>query len=102
MSRRDALEKMLAEDPNDVFLHYALANELVKAGEVEAAWLRFETLHRDFPDYVPAWFRHAQALAEADRFEDARAVGQQGLIVADRVGDMHAAGEIRGFLEMLP
>jgi hypothetical protein len=54
MSRRAALEKMLAEDPQDVFLHYALANELVKAGEHAVAWDRFALLHRDFPDYVPA------------------------------------------------
>ncbi len=101
MSRRAALEKMLAEDPQDVFLHYALANELVKAGEHAAAWDRFALLHRDFPDYVPAWFRHAQALGEAGETDEARTVGQQALVVAERVGDMHAAGEIRGFLEML-
>lgn len=102
MSRRAALEKMLADDPSDVFLHYGLANELVKAGEYPAAWDRFALIHRDFPDYVPAWFRHAQALAEADETDEARTVGQQGLIVAERVGDMHAADEIRGFLDLLP
>lgn len=102
MNRRATLEKMLAEEPHDVFLHYALANELVKAGEYTAAWERFAFLHGEFPDYVPAWFRHAQALAEADHVDEARTVGQQGLTVAERVGDLHAAGEIRGFLEMLP
>ncbi len=102
MSRRATLEKMLIEEPHDVFLHYALANEFVKTAEYEAAWERFGFLHRDFPDYVPAWFRHAQALAEADLVEEAKTIGQQGLTVAERVGDMHAAGEIRGFLEMLP
>lgn len=102
MSRRAALEKMLADDPSDVFLHYGLANELVKAGEYAAAWERFESIHRDFPDYVPAWFRHAQALAESGETDAARTIGQQGLAVAERVGDFHAAGEIRGFLELLP
>jgi len=102
MSRRAALEKMLEEDPTDVFLHYGLANELVKAGESAAAWDRFALIHRDFPDYVPAWFRHAQALAEVGDTDAARTVGQQGLTVAERVGDFHAAGEIRGFLELLP
>lgn len=102
MGRRETLEKMLLDEPHDVFLHYALANELVKAGEQAAAWERFAMLHREFPDYVPAWFRHAQALAEADHVDEARSVGQLALVVAERVGDMHAAGEIRGFLEMLP
>lgn len=102
MSRRAALEKMLAEDPTDVFLHYGLANELVKAREYPAAWDRFTLIHRDYPDYVPAWFLHAQALAEAGDTDAARTIGQQGLIVAERVGDTHAAGEIRGFLELLP
>ena len=101
MSRREKLETMLKDDPTDVFLHYALATELLKVGELAAAESRFQQIHTQFPDYVPAWFRHAQAAAEQGAVEQARSLGQQGLEVARRVGDMHAAGEIAGFLELL-
>ncbi len=101
MSRRQKLEAMLADEPQDVFLHYALANELLKEQEVPAAMERFEQIHQEFPDYVPAWFRHAQAAAEQGDTETARAIGEQGLATAKRTGDFHAAGEIAGFLELL-
>lgn len=102
MSRRAALEQMLQDDPHDVFLHYGLANELAKGGEVPAALDRFRLIHEQFPDYVPAWFRHAQVLAEQGDSDEARRVGTTGLATAERVGDFHAAGELRGFLELLP
>jgi len=101
LSRRERLEAMLADDPGDVFLHYALATEWLKEGDFATAEVRFQNLHVDFPDYVPAWFQHAQALAEQGRLDEARLIGEQGLITARRVGDTHAAGEIAGFLELL-
>jgi predicted Zn-dependent protease len=101
MSRRDKLEQMLAAEPGDVFLHYALACELVKLGDLDAGLRRFETVHEQFPDYVAAWFRHAQVLAEQGETDAARTVGERGLETAHRVGDQHAAGEIAGFLELL-
>lgn len=101
MSRRDQLEAMLAAEPEDVFLHYALACELVKLGETVAGLARFETLHERFPDYVPAWFRHAQVLAESGDGASAKSIGERGLETARRVGDAHAAREIAEFLAML-
>jgi predicted Zn-dependent protease len=101
MARREQLEAMLAEDPGDVFLHYALACELVKLGEITAGLTRFDSIHEQFPDYVPAWFRHAQVLSEQGDADAARTIGERGLETARRVGDTHAAGEIAGFLELL-
>lgn len=102
MTRREQLEALLQQDPHDVFLHYALACELIKQGDFAAGCARFQTLHQDFPDYVPAWFKHAQVLAELGELTQARDVGLQGLETAHRVGDRHAAQEIAAFLELLP
>ncbi|OYW20865.1 MAG: hypothetical protein B7Z55_06630 [Planctomycetales bacterium 12-60-4] len=101
MSRREKLESMLVAEPDDVFLHYALATELLKQGEATLAEEKFAQIHAQFPDYVPAWFRHAQAAQEQGRTDDARTIGEQGLATARRVGDHHAAGEIAGFLDLL-
>jgi hypothetical protein len=101
VSRREQLEAMLAAEPDDVFLHYALACELVKVGDTAVGLSRFDALHERFPDYVPGWFRHAQVLAESGDAAQARAVGERGLETARRVGDAHAAGEIAEFLALL-
>lgn len=92
---------MLADDSGDVFLHYALACELVKLGDVTGGLERFDAIHTLFPDYVPAWFRHAQVLAEQGQSDAARTIGEQGLETARRVGDSHASGEIAEFLALL-
>lgn len=102
MTRREQLEALLQQEPHDVFLHYALACELIKQGDCAGGCARFQKLHQDFPDYVPAWFKHAQVLAELGDLTQAREVGQRGLETANRVGDRHAAGEIAAFLELLP
>lgn len=101
MGRREQLEQLLAEDPDDVFLHYALATEDVKLGDLQEGLRRFRDLNQRFPDYVPGWFKHAQVLAEAGAPDEAREVGTRGLETARRVGDLHAAGELAEFLNLL-
>lgn len=101
MSRREKLQALLSDDPDDVFLLYGLACEEVKEGDVSAGLERFQQIHQRFPDYVAAWFKHAQLLAEAGESDQARAIGEQGLAAARRAGDGHALGEIAGFLELL-
>jgi predicted Zn-dependent protease len=102
MSRRAKLESLLAVDPDDVFLHYALATELIKEGDAMAADARFTLVHQRYPDYVAAWFRHAQWAHELGKLDEARTLATTGLEAARRVGDHHAAGELMGFLELLP
>jgi hypothetical protein len=101
MTRLQQLEAMLSEEPDDVFLLYGLACEEIKQGAQAAGLSRFDDIHSRFPDYVPAWFRHAQILAELGETDAAKQIGQTGLETARRVGDLHAAGELAGFLELL-
>jgi predicted Zn-dependent protease len=101
VSRRQKLEEMLAVDPNDPFLHYALALELVKLGERIAGLKRLSEMSVQFPDHVPALFRRGQLLAEDGDAAAARDVLNQGIRVALRVGDEHAVAEMRELLETL-
>src|SRR5262245_4387546 len=61
-SRKQQIEAMLADDPNDTFLNYALAMEHVSAGQDQEAVGRLEHLIQIAADYVPAYFQAAQAL----------------------------------------
>jgi tetratricopeptide (TPR) repeat protein len=100
-SRKQRIEEMLAEDPNDPFLRYGLAMEYVSAGQDEEAARCFEELLRRAPDYVPGYLQAGLALARLNREEEARAVYQAGIAVARRQGDPHAADEMARFLEGL-
>ena len=60
MSRREKIEAMLDDEPNDVFLRYSLAMELDKEGNHDASLTRLSELTRDKPPYVPAFFMAAQ------------------------------------------
>ncbi|MGH7224888.1 MAG: hypothetical protein ACRELF_16820, partial [Gemmataceae bacterium] len=60
-SRKEQLEEMLAEEPNDPFLHYGLAMEYVSAGEDRTAVERFQKLLAVAADYVPGYLQAGQA-----------------------------------------
>ena len=101
MTRRQQLEEMLRADPDDVFLHYALAMDLAAAGETAAALARLDGVIARDPDYVAAYFQQGQILAREGETEAAAGVLRRGIETAHRTGDTHAAGEMEGFLEAI-
>jgi tetratricopeptide (TPR) repeat protein len=100
-SRKQQIEEMLSQDPNDPFLRYGLAMEYVGTGQDEEAVRCFEQLLQASPDYVPGYMQAGRALVRLDRLEAARAIFQSGIAVARQQGDQHAAEEMGGFLEGL-
>lgn len=101
MSRREQLEKMLAASPDDLFLKYSLAMLLASEGEEEEAAEKLAAINQEHPDDVAAWFQRGQILARIGEVEESREVITAGIAVAQRVGNDHAEGEMRGFLDML-
>lgn len=101
MSRRERLEAMLVEEPDDPFLHYALAMEDKSAGNSAAALARLTEMEARFPDHVAAYFQRGQILSAEGESEAAAEVLRRGIAVARKVGDLHAAGEMQGLLELL-
>jgi predicted Zn-dependent protease len=99
--RRQRLEAMLAEDPHDLFLRYALALELDKEGESDRSLQLLGELMRAEERYVPAFFMSGQILARLARFGEARTALRDGVEAARQQGDHHAAGEMAEFLASL-
>src|SRR5947209_3042731 len=97
-SRKEQLEAMLADDPNDPFLRYGLAMEYVSAGDHGKAAECFRDLLAVAPDYVPAYLQAGQALVRLSQPDAARDVWARGVAVARGKGDTHAAEEMQGFL----
>jgi Flp pilus assembly protein TadD len=100
-SRKQQLEEMLAEDPNDPFLRYGLAMEYVSQGDDERAVRCFQELCAAAPDYVPAYHQRGQALVRLGRVDEARAVLQDGIRAAHQGGNAHAEEEMQVLLASL-
>jgi predicted Zn-dependent protease len=101
MSRKAQIEALLADEPDNSFLRYGLAMEYVSAGEEEQAIATFRDLMGRDPNYVPTYLQAGQVLARLGRETEARSVLEEGVRVAQRVGDAHAAGEMSGLLATL-
>lgn len=101
MSRREKIEAMLVDEPQDTFLRYSLAMELDKESEHEESLELLAELSRDDPPYVPAFFMSGQQLARLQRTDEARAFLRDGIEQARKQGDSHAAGEMSEFLATL-
>ncbi|MEO1497120.1 MAG: hypothetical protein AAFV43_08225 [Planctomycetota bacterium] len=101
MSRREKIEAMLADDPQDQFLRYSLAMEQDKDGDNDVSLNGLSGLTRDAAPYVPAFFMAAQQLARLDRVPEARTYLRDGIEEARKQGDAHAAGEMSEFLQSL-
>ncbi len=100
-TRKQQLDELLADDPNDAFLRYALAMEYAGEGNVEEALRCFKNMFTDKLEYVPAYLQAGQILMRLDRPDEARATFKNGITLAQRLGDAHAAGEMEGFLDTL-
>ncbi len=99
--RREKIEAMLADEPDDNFLRYSLAMELDKEGDHDASLTKLDELTRDQPPYVPAFFMAGQQLARLSRVEEARKVLRDGIEAAREQDNFHAAGEMSEFLASL-
>ena len=71
-SRRDKIEQMLRDEPEDIFLRYALAMELEKEEQPQLALDLHRSLIDGTPPYVASYFRSAQILVGMDQVEQAR------------------------------
>jgi predicted Zn-dependent protease len=100
-SRKEQLEAMLQEDPNDPLLRYMLAMEHVSGGDNAGAVKCFEELLARTATYVPAYMHLGQAFSRLGRIDEAKVIWQRGIVQARQQGDEHAAGEMQGMIESL-
>lgn len=100
-TRKQRLESMLADAPDDPELRYMLAMEYVAAQDDAGAVASFDELLRRAPNYTPAYHQTARALQRLDRLTEARTMLERGIPVALAQNDPHTAGEMQQLLELL-
>jgi tetratricopeptide (TPR) repeat protein len=98
MTRKEQLEEMLKDEPNDAFLHYGLAMEFVSDGNDLEAVKRFRQLIEVAPEYIPAYHQAGQALLRLQEIKQAHEILNRGVAVARQQGDMHAAEEMQALI----
>lgn len=95
MSRIPVLEQMLAAEPTDPFLLFALAKEYETRGEMHHALDFYLRCQAHNPDYVGLYY-HLGRRYEADgKPEKAIKTYKQGLDVAKKANDRHAFSELQ-------
>lgn len=98
---REALEKLLASGRDDALLRFSLGNACLKEADPEGAAMHLQQALAYDAGYSAAWKLLGQALAAADRSDEAAAAWERGIATAEQKGDVQAAKEMRVFLKRL-
>lgn len=101
MSRIEALQGFLQDDPSDSFSRYALALEFAKIDRHVDAVREFSDVIRRDPNYVAAYYQLGQLFATLGRREEAGATFRNGIDVAARIKDDHTRSELEAALAAL-
>src|SRR6478672_9484869 len=100
-TRREKIEAMLKDEPQDQFLRYSLACEYDNEDRTGESLALLRGLTVDQPPHVHSFLRGAQLLVKMDRIEEARATLRDGIEVARQQNELHAAGEMGELLASL-
>jgi tetratricopeptide (TPR) repeat protein len=93
-ARLSQLKEMLAEDPNDVFVDYAIGLELYKL-QAEEGILHLQQLAKKAPNYCPVHFKLGQWFTENDQEKEALNWFYLALEIAKKENDTKAINEIK-------
>ncbi len=98
-NRLETLQQMLAQDPNNTFVRYGLAQEYASNERLEEALAEFARLIELDPNYSSAYFHGGKILERLGRLDDARAMYERGVAACQRAGNAHALSEMQGALD---
>lgn len=95
MSRIDQIRQFLQDSPNDAFLRYALAQELQKQGDTEAAKEAYLWLTDNQPSYLATYYHLGKLLISQGEKEAALAWFNLGIEHAKAAKELHALSELQ-------
>jgi len=101
INRLNSLLQFHSDDPTDSFVLYSLAQEYAKRGNVVESRKFYSILRETNNDYVGLYY-HLGKLEESDKnHKEAIKVYDEGIAVAERLGDLHAKSELLGAKSLL-
>lgn len=81
-TRKEELQMFLKENPNDVFLNYALGLEFISENNLKEAQLQFEKVIGIDNTYIPAYYQLGMIYHQQNKTSDALEILNKGLILA--------------------
>lgn len=99
MERIEQLKKFVKEEPEDAFLHYALALEYLKFDSGKAK-SEFEDLLRKHPHYLPTYYPAAHLMIELGDEAEAEKLFTKGMEIAKSQLDQKMLMELRAAFEV--
>lgn len=91
--RLATMRAMVAKQPDNALLRFGLANELLKAHQLEEAVAELAVYLDKHKDEGNGWLRYADALHTLGRIDDARAACVRGIAAAQQFGHSFLVGE---------
>lgn len=95
------LAESLQKNPDDSFIKFALALELLKKDDVTKARVLFESVLRQDPDYLGVYYHLGKLYEHEGRFEDAKKMYSDGLNIAEKQENDRTILELNEALESL-
>lgn len=99
--RWEMLLDMLAAEPDDVFLNYALAMELMAREEFSKAKEQLEKVLQLKSEHLPCYYQLGKANEALGNIEDALSWYKKGLQIAQQQQNKKASGELNEAIWML-
>jgi tetratricopeptide (TPR) repeat protein len=100
-TRLQQIRILLASEPEDEFLNYALALELEKDGKPEEAIGILQQLLSKSDNYLGAYYKLGNLLEQCGRPEEARAVYTKGIAIASHQCQMKTLAELKEVLQQM-
>lgn len=100
--RIDEIGKMLADSPDDVFLHYSLGMEYASGGQFCRAVTEFRRCIELEGGYLAAYVEAGKCLRSAGKLAEARDVFATGMELAATSGESHMRDFIQQQLDSIP
>ena len=95
------IQEMLKQNPEDSFLHYAVALEFKKHGDLKKAIEMLEELSEKQPDYLATYYQLGKMQEENAQPEKAINTYKKGIDLAKTQNDRKALGELNEALMLL-
>ena len=101
MSRLEQLRALLNESPEDVFLHYAMAMELLSIGDLTAAEAGLHAIANKWPDYLAVYYQLGQLALQKEDEDAAKKWFTQGVELARKLNNRKTLNELNAALDEL-
>ncbi|MBX3253692.1 MAG: hypothetical protein KF862_06080 [Chitinophagaceae bacterium] len=101
MTRKEKLQNMLRQSPEDSFLQHALAMELISEGSDTEAIALLEAILRREPSYTGSYYQLGKLLEKKEEYAAAIDWYKKGMEAATKDGDRKAYNELHSAYEEL-